>query len=259
MRGKPGGVLLLMGTLAVTLTTRMAAGQQAVDQLVTVEGRRIQQAQEAQDRVDAIVEQTRARVDEYRSVMKEVDGLVVYNTLLQRQIEDQEQELSDLRTSIDQVTVIERQVLPLMTRMIDGLEEFVSLDVPFLLDQRKARVAALKTLLERSDVTTAEQFRNVMQAWQDEDDYGRTIEAYTGVLEINGTNREVEFLRIGRVALIYQTPDGEISGAWDQRARQWVSLGTEYRDSIRLGLRIAHDQAAPDLLTLPIAAPEGSS
>lgn len=258
MRGKPSSVLLLVGTLVAVLSTRMAVGQ-AVDQLLTAEHRRIQQAQEAQDKVDAIVEQTRAKVDQYRSTMKEVDGLVVYNTLLQRQIDDQNQELSDLHNSIDQVTVIERQILPLMTRMIDGLDQFISLDVPFLLDQRKARVAQLKQLLERSDVTTAEQFRNVMQAWQDEDDYGRTIEAYSGVLEINGANREVDFLRIGRVALYYQTPDGELSGAWDQRARKWVSVGGEYSGAIRTGLRIARDQAAPDLLMLPIAAPEGSS
>jgi Protein of unknown function (DUF3450) len=258
MRGKPGSVLLLLGTLGVMLTARMAAGQ-AVDQLITAEQRRIQQAQESQDKVDAIVEKTRSRIDEYRSVMKEVDGLVVYNTLLQRQIEDQESELSDLRNSIDQVTVIERQILPLMTRMIDGLERFIALDVPFLQEQRTARVASLRQLLQRSDVTTAEQFRNVMQAWQDEDDYGRTIQAYNGVLQINGSNREVDFLRIGRVALIYQTPDGELSGAWDQKTRQWVSVGNEYREAIRTGLRIAHDQAAPDLLMLPIAAPEESS
>jgi Protein of unknown function (DUF3450) len=258
MRGKPGSALLLLGTLGAILATRMAAGQ-AVQQIVTAEERRIQQAQEAQDRVDAIVERTRSKIDEYRGVMKEVDGLVVYNTLLDRQIADQNQELSDLRASIDQVTVIERQILPLMTRMIDGLEQFVALDVPFLVERRTARVASLKALLERADVTTAEQFRNVMQAWQDEDDYGRTIEAYTGVLEINGVNREVQFLRVGRVALIYQTPDGELAGAWDQKARQWTPVGSEYRDSIRLGLRIARSQAAPDLLVLPIAAPEESS
>jgi len=195
-------------------------------------------------------------VEEYRAVMKEVDGLIVYNTLLDRQIADQEQELSNLATSIDSVTDIERQILPLLTRMIDGLDRFVALDVPFLAEERRERVVALRDLLGRADVTAAEKFRVVMEAWQIENDYGRTIFAYTGELEIGGTNREVDFLQVGRVSLVYQTPDGVNSGVWDQNNRQWVVLGNEYRNSIRQGLRLARNQIGPDLLLLPIAAPE---
>lgn len=254
MRAKRN-VVLLITTLGAVFTSQMVAAQ-AVDQIVTAEQRRIQQAQAAQDQIDEVVDQTRDLTDEYRSVMKEVDGLVVYNTLLQRQIEDQEQELANLRQSIDSVTVIERQILPLLTRMIEGLERFVALDMPFLSEERTARVNNLKNLLERSDVTAAEKFRVVMEAWQIENDYGRTIEAYTGELDIDGNNREVDFLRIGRVALLYQTPDGVNSGAWDQANRQWVAVGSQYRNAIRQGLRLARDQVGPDLLLLPIAAPE---
>lgn len=248
-------VVLLISTIGAILAAEMVAGQ-AVDQIVAAEQRRIQQAQAAQDQIDVVVDQTRDLTDEFRSVMKEVDGLVVYNTLLERQIADQEQELSNLRTSIDNVTVIERQILPLLTRMIEGLERFVALDMPFLEEERTARVANLKMLLERSDVTAAEKFRVVMEAWQIENEYGRTIEAYTGELDIDGNTREVDFLRIGRVALLYQTPDGVNSGAWDQANRRYVGVGNEFRNAIRQGLRLARNQVGPDLLLLPIAGPE---
>jgi len=248
-------VVLLISTLGAIFTAEMVAGQ-AVDQIVAAEERRIQQAQVAQDAVDEVVEGTRDLTEEYRSVMKEVDGLLVYNTLLDRQIADQNRELGNLRTSIDSVTVIERQILPLLTRMIEGLERFVALDMPFLEQERTDRVDNLVALLERSDVTAAEKFRVVMEAWQIENEYGRTIEAYTGVLELDGTAREVDFLRIGRVALLYQTPDGQNSGTWDQAARNFVPVGNEFRNSIRQGLRLARNQVGPDLLLLPIAAPE---
>jgi hypothetical protein len=248
-------VVLLISTIGAMFGAEMVAGQ-AVDQIVAAEQRRIQQAQAAQDQVDAVVEQTRDLTDEYRAVMKEVDGLVVYNTLLDRQIADQNQQLTELRTSIDQVSVIERQILPLLTRMIDGLERFVALDMPFLETERAGRVSSLKALLERSDVTAAEKFRVVMEAWQIENEYGRTIEAYTGQLEIDGTAREVDFLRIGRVALLYQTPDGENSGAWDQANGQYVAVGNQFRNAIRQGLRLARGQAGADLLLLPIFGPE---
>jgi hypothetical protein len=254
MRAKRNAVLLL-STLGAIFTAEMVAGQ-AVEQIVAAESRRIQLAQAAQDQIDGIVDETRSVAEEYRAVMKEVDGLLVYNTLLDRQIEDQEEELRNLRLSIDQVQFIERQVLPLLTRMIDGLEQFVALDVPFLIDERNQRVENLTVLLERADVTAAEKFRVVMEAWQIENDYARTIYTYTDELEIDGTPREVDVLQVGRVALVYQTADGAESGAWNQRTRSWESVGDEYRNPIRQGIRLARNQIAPDLLLLPLAAPE---
>jgi hypothetical protein len=111
-------------------------------------------------------------------------------------------------------------------------------------------------MLERSDVTVAEKFRRLLEAYEIENDYGRTIEAYKGSLEVDGASREVDFLRIGRTILLYQTVDAEIFGMWDRNAREWVSLPAEYRNQIRAGIRMAHKQIAPDLLLLPIPAPE---
>ena len=110
--------------------------------------------------------------------------------------------------------------------------------------------------MERSDVSVAEKFRKVMEAFQIENEYGRTIESYKGSLEVGGASREVEFLRVGRTALLYQTIDAEIFGMWDQEQAAWVPLSAEYRNQIRNGIKMAHKQIAPNLLTLPISAPE---
>jgi hypothetical protein len=253
MKGKPI-VVLATGALAVLLSGTVSA--QALERVVDAEQRRIQQAQASQERIDGVVQKTRNISEEYKAVNKEIDGLVVYNTLLQRQITNQRKQLTELRESIDQVQVVERQILPLLGRMIEGLEQFVELDVPFLLDERREKVADLQTLMERADVTAAEKFRKVMERWEIENDFGRSIENYKATLDINGTDREVDFLRVGRVALLYQTPDGDLNGAWDQRARQWVALGSEHRNKIRQGLRMAQKQVAPNILLLPISAPE---
>lgn len=253
MRGKPHGALLA-SALGGILIANLAFGQ-GVSGVISAEENRIQQAQEAQDQIDSIAETTRSRFDEYQILLKEIDGLLVYNGLLQNQIDDQERQLSELRTSIDGVTVIERQILPLMTRMIDGLETFISLDVPFLLQERMRRVEALRALLNRADVTTAEQFRNVMQAWQTENDYGRFPESYTGQLQIGGVNREVDFLMIGRVALLYVTPDNALAGAWDQRSREWVALTTADAAQIRDGINVV-ETGSPEMFTIPVAPPQ---
>lgn len=233
-----------------------AASAQQLNQVLNQGERRIQLAQESQQRVDAVVNQTRSLAEQYRQILREIEGLQVYNTLLERQVARQDEQKITVRESIDQVTVIQRQIVPLMDRMISGLEQFVALDVPFLEEERKNRVDNLKTILERQDVSVAEKFRRVMEAYQIENEYGRTIENYKGSVEVDGLQREVDFLRIGRVTLVYQTTDGQNQGVWDQESGQWVALGGEYRNRIRQGLRVARRQIAPELLILPVAAPE---
>ena len=39
---------------------------------------------------------------------------------------------------------MERQITPLTLKMIDSLGQFVNLDLPFLLDERRQRVARLR-------------------------------------------------------------------------------------------------------------------
>jgi hypothetical protein len=195
------------------------------------------------------------RLAEYRALNKDIDGLGVYNELLERQIQDQLTEVEAMRTALEQVPELERQIPPLLTRIIAGLEEFVALDLPFQLQERQERIAQLKTIIERTDVTLADKFRRVLEALQIENEYGRDMVAYNGELQIDGVDREVQFLRVGRIALLYQTPDAEFTGAWDQGTHQWVALGNEHRNSVRNGLRMARAQVAPDLLLVPLPAP----
>ena len=247
----------LVAALAATAVSLPLLGSsQSLDQILQQQQGRTKLAQESQQRIDNVVKQTRSLEEQYKATLKEIDGLKVYNTLLGLQVDNQNLKMADLRNSIDQVEVINRQIVPIMTQMIDGLEQFVELDVPFLKEERTNRVELLKELMERDDITVAEKFRKVTEAYQIENDYGSTIEAYKSTINIDGATREVEFLRIGRVALMYQSPDGQVSGAWDQQARQWQALGSEYKNQIRQGLKIANKQIAPELVLLPITAPE---
>lgn len=246
---------LVAGSAVCALLPSFAMAQ-SLEKVLNAQERRIRLAQESQERVDNTVKQTRSLEDQFKAVLKEIEGLEVYNTLLQRQVDNQVLQLTDLEESLQQVEVINRQIVPIMTKMIEGLEQFVDLDVPFLLEERSNRIAGLWELMERQDVTVAEKFRKVTEAFQIENDYGRTIEAYKGTLDLDGATRQVDFLRIGRIALVYQTEDGKISGVWDDEGGQWQSLGNEYKNQIKFGLQIARKQVAPDLVLMPVDAPE---
>jgi hypothetical protein len=242
-----GALLLHSAVLAANLNQVTATNDAANDA-----------AKASQQRIDNVAEQTDTLFSEYRVVIKESDGLRVYNKQLEKQIAYQMKEMEALRDSIDKVTVIERQIIPLMLRMVDGLRQFVELDVPFLEQERQERLENFDSMMDRADVSVAEKFRKVLEAYQIENEYGRTIEAYSGTLTIDGNPREVDFLRIGRVSLMYQTEDAQHSGIWDQTNRQWMPLSDKYRTPIKEGLRIARKEVAPNLLKLPVPGPKAA-
>ena len=234
----------------------LLAGAQPLEQAIDVRTRSNQAGAQSQGKIDKVADQTDELLRKYREETQRIDALRVYNAQLEKLIDSQEQEKATIREQIENVTVIGREVTPLMLRMVEALEQFVSLDVPFLETERSNRVNHLKELMDRADVTNAEKYRRILEAYQIENEYGRTIEAYRGSLDQGGESLPVDFLRIGRVALLYQTLDASELGAWDQAARKWQPLDRSYRGAIRKGLRVARKQAAPDLLRLPVQAAE---
>jgi len=243
--------LLVAGTLAASPV--LAQDDEVLKPVVDEAAKINESAAKSQEKINGITDQIDSKLQQFKTLMKEIEGLEVYNTQLRKQIGNQEQEMTDLNAAIDEVSVVERQITPLMIRMIDGLEQFIELDVPFLPEERANRVADLKAMMDRADVAASEKFRRVMEAFQVEMDYGRTMEAYSGIHSIDGQERDVEFLRLGRTALIYQTRDASTQGVWNKQTRQWEALDSSYRTQITKGLRMAKKQLAPDLLMLPVA------
>ena len=210
---------------------------------------------DSQKRIDDISDTTETLFAKYSNTLKQIDSIRVYNSQMRELIASQEMELASLQSQLDQVEVVGRSVMPLMLKMIDAYEALVELDLPFLLDERSKRITDLRKLMKRSDVTSAEKYRRIMEAYQIENEYGRTIEAYRSTLDLQGREATVDFLRFGRIALVYQTPDGTEAGVWNHEKKTWEPLDPRYRGAIRDGLRIARKQAAPDLIRLPLPAP----
>ena len=243
---------MVLVTAVVTASGSVFA--QTVDQVLQADQRRLSLAQQSQERINDIVDGTRSLEDQYRAINKEVDGLRVYNDLMRAQTQGQKAVLDDIALSMDQVDVINRQIFPLMTRMIDGLEQSIQLDVPFLMDERQERIDGLKDIMERSDVSVAEKFRKVMEAYQIEMDFGQGVDYYKQSLPIDDGSQVFQVLRVGRVGLYFQSEDASVTGYWDNGAREWV-VDNSIRGEVRKGMRMAQQLIAPELIVVPVAAP----
>ncbi|MDQ2076539.1 DUF3450 domain-containing protein [Marinimicrobium sp. ABcell2] len=252
---------------AVALSTVLSAGalmgsaavaDQTLDAILQVGQTKTAMGQESQQRIDRLAQETDDLLQQFNVVNREIEGLRTYNSQLERQIAAQLRVMEELDESIEQVTVIERQIQPLVLKMLDGLEQFVELDKPFRVEERRARLRMLRDNQDRADISVAEKFRQVLEAYRIEMNYGRYLDTYRASLEVDGQEREVNILQVGRVSLMYQTTDTERQGAWDSEQQAWVELDRSYRNPILKGLRIARDQATQDIMMLPVQAPEAA-
>jgi hypothetical protein len=247
--------LLVAG--AVSILSILPIGMvnaQTLDEVLGVRASTTQDGRKSQTKIDEITDNTRDLLSQYKQVMKIVDGLKVYNKQQERLIANQVTEMAELGASIDNVTVIERQIGPLIERMIENLDKLVELDTPFLIKERRERVEFLKDTLDRPDVSVAEKFSQVLQAYQVENAYGSTIETYTDVIDLDGKSRQVDLLKWGRVSLVFQSPDGEVTGVWDTNTNGWKFLPDEFRQGVQDGIRIARKTQTADLVKLPVPA-----
>lgn len=244
--------LLIFGTMI------MAAIVPAVAQLDQAKSNELQNTQEgatAQAAIDRLDNERDGLEIEYRETLEQLDNLRQYNEQLRGLVQAQEDEKASIREQIERITGIEREIVPLMFQMLETLEQFVELDVPFLVDERRRRAANLRALMTRADATNAEKYRRILEAYQIENDYGRTIEAYEGKIGDGEDARTVTFLKIGRVAFMYQTLDGSASFVWNQAAKQWEALPASYNTQLTVAIRMAREQIPPDLIFIPVTGP----
>lgn len=214
------------------------------------------EAKASQQTVDALDDETRELLAQYRLVTKALDDLEAYNAQMLRLLADQRAEMATVDRQLGEIEVTKRRIVPLLERMVEVLQRFIVLDTPFLFKERGMRVAELKEMLNRADVSLPEKYRRILEAYRIETEYGHTIEAYSGELRQEDVTRTVEFLRLGRTALYYLSFDAKTAGYWDRHEKRWKSLPERFHESISQGLRIAKKQAPPDLIRLPVSAPE---
>jgi len=253
-------VLVYAPTLTcLLLASTSSHANDPLDKILSSGQQAVKEGQASQHKVDKVVTQKQKLYQQFKGVNKQIDGLKIYNAQLMKQIDNQSKQLAQLETSIRQASTMGRQISPLMLRMLDSLEKFVELDLPFHSQERTDRITKLRGNQVRSDLSDAEKFRQILEAYQIEIEYGNKMDTYTDLITLDGAEREVKIFRVGRISLLFQTSDAKLTGYWNAQQQQWQHLaGGSYRNAVRQGIRIARKQSSIDILNLPISAPEAA-
>ncbi len=257
MRKKSNRLFFMFSGYLIFISISISAQARQLEEIQKIGEKKLREAEQSQIKIDKIVEGAQERLIKYRALLKQIEGLKVYNEQLSTQAAGQENLIKRFDESIAQVALIERQMLPLLTKMADSLTDYVELDIPFHVAERKERMAFVQDSLTAADVDVSEKFRQVIEAYQIENEYGRKIDTYQDIVTLNGTEQEVNVLRVGRIAMVCQSKDTKNSARWDHNSETWELLdNATYRNAIRQGIKMAKKQTSIDILTLPIAAPK---
>src|SRR5688572_15923759 len=214
-----------------------------------------QAAATAQTTINNQVDQTQELANQYAQALAELDSFNKYNEQLQEQVDGQQAEIGSIQSQLVEIETTQREVLPLMERMVATLAQFVAADIPIFLEERTERVRLLQDLMGQADVAISEKYRRILEAYLIELQYGSTLAAYEGTLGNGADARTVQFVQLGRISLMYQTLDGTETGYWDTQAKNWV-VDDSYAESVAQALSVARQEGAPELLNVPVPAPQ---
>ncbi len=246
---------LVLGSVAAMLVAMGAPAFAQFKSALTESEATAREAKVSQQRVEQLDDQTTTLINDYRANLKQLEAATRYNASLNRNIVAQRRQIERLATDLENVSGLQRAMQPLMEDMLATLGDVVEADLPFDLDNRRDRVARLNRVMGDPGMSAAQRYRLIVEAYQIENEYGRTIGSYEGSIDDDGTLRSGDFLRVGRIALMFKTADDSVLKIWDMDQRTFVDLSKSYLPDVRLGIRMAKEQTAPGLLPVPVKPP----
>ena len=155
-----------MKKLLILFISLPLLSQEIVDETINTQVDASNESAELQIKIDELDIESKEIYFEYKDTLNEYKSLKNYDDQLSKIIEAQVEEIASINEQIDSLDDVNIDILPLLKRMVDALGKFISIDIPFLLDERMNRVKDLDDLIIRADVTTAEKFRKIFEAYQ---------------------------------------------------------------------------------------------
>jgi len=249
-------LLRCLAAVALLLLGSGAFGAAGIEDSLGVVSETNREATASQQKIDRLALEARDLLEEYRTLRDGSEYQAAYTRELEELDRAQQERIENLRAQIARARITRQRIVPLMRSMAEALEKFVVLDLPFHHEERIGAVLQLQRRLGSPELSVSARFRLLLEAYQLELDYGNRIEAWRGPLNWRGEERSVQYLRVGRAALYFQTLDGSASGYWDREAQDWMPLDPQFNRPLARALRVAQNVTAPELLQLPMSVPE---
>lgn len=227
------------------------SNEELLEQAISIEASSSNAAADRQDYINRIDSQIIELIGDIQYLSQQLDLTNIYNRQMQELITSQNNEIESINQQMVELDNTNRGILPKLEEMVLTLESIIQNDIPFLLTERNLRVNELKEILMQSNVSTSEKFRRVFEAYQIENEYGRTVESYRDEISVEDNLYNVEVFRLGRVGLYARTSDGNFNAMYSKKEKKWIKQkGID--SELVTALKIARKELPPSLLKLPV-------
>ena len=241
--------LILLG-----LTTAFSAQADSLDNARSTEVQTNKVAKSSQVSINKNSDESFQLQVEVEQLEAQIDNLSIYQTHLKKLVASQEQEKVATQSQIEEIAQTRQGVVPLMYHMLDGYKKLIHEGTPVRMASREKRLDDLQQLMGRADISEAEKYRRILEAYQVEIDYGTKLGSYEGEITLaDNDNRQVDLLYLGRVSLLARSKDAQHTWVWSQSSNQWQAVDSSQQVEINKAYALAKKQQAPTLLNLPLS------
>lgn len=207
----------------------------------------------SQQRINSKAEQALELQAEIEILHQLITDLAIYRDHLSALVANQQVEQDSLNQQRQQINQTKQGLVPLMYHMLQELKESVESDIPFNSEARETRIDKLEAMMTRADVSDAEKFRRIFEAYQIELEYGLKLGQFEQSIDVDGVRRQVEVLQVGRLSLLARTNSHSDYWSWDRSEKAWIAVEPNLYQEIDRAYQVAAQQATPQLLTLPVS------
>ncbi len=210
----------------------------------------------SQKRVDRSADRTLELQAEIEQIRLEIKNLTVYRNHLSSLVKSQNNEMDSLEQQIEEVKTTRQRVVPLMYDMIDGLRQIVASGPPIKLNIRQKRIAKLDSMMSRADISDAEKYRRILDAYQIELDYGTLLEVYQGEIKVGLENIQADIFHLGRISIVARSINKMKYWSWDGNSGSWVEMDDSLNSEIDKAFNLV-EQKSTSMVTLPVSLNAG--
>ena len=243
-------VLLLLAFGSGNLYAQEKGAGQAAAQGKTQDA--LDNRQLTQEELDQWSADKAALVGRLRSARANVQWLQGRKQAETDRVESLEGRIDELARRLEEADRLESSMQDTLLVILDRVEEVQGRGLPFLPEERDNRLRLVRSELARPDFTAAEKLRRVLEVLQVEADYANNVEVYQGPIVVEGQEIYADILRVGRLAIFWQTPDQERVGWYDQSLGVFIDLPSSEKRNIGRAIEMATRMRPIELIDLPL-------
>ena len=245
--------LLLTGSVVGLLFAgNQTAAQDFADKIRQPVQQSVDIRQETQQERERWQTEKEKRIAAYEALEARRAELLATRETIQKHLARQQNRNRELTDQLAKLDAISRDIEPFLEETHARLVEHLRREPALLPEERSRRLDHLRTLLQDPSIDIGEKYRKTMEALFIEAEYGNTVDVYQQTIAIADQPVTVTILRLGRLALFYQSMDAKSCGYYDHGAGKWQPLANRHNKGIRTAMEIARKQRPARMVSLPI-------